>query len=131
MSVAFILDDIFEYPPKNGVTRRFFSMASAFGVKPNINFYIGMRGNANLESFSAMPNITLFPSKWLYTSNGFNRVVRFLQRRNTEIIHVCNAHTMAPLFGFPLAKALGVHCIVDFHDIKRVAGLESVGITTA
>jgi glycosyltransferase involved in cell wall biosynthesis len=95
-------------------------LASTFGAKPDINFYIGMRGNADIDSFSSMPDITVFPSKWLYTSDGFNRVVRMLQSRNTEIIHVCNAHTMAPLFGFPLAKALGAHCVVDFHDINSI-----------
>jgi len=120
VNVAFILDDLFEYPPKNGVTQRFLSLASAFGDRPGASFYIGMRGDTDLRPFSAMANITVFPSKWLYTSEGFDRVVNMLKCRGTDIIHVCNAHTMAPLFGFPLAKALGAHCVVDFHDINSI-----------
>ena len=98
----------------------FFHWLRHLGDRSGASFFIGMRGDTDLRPFLAMANITIFPSKWLYTSEGFDRVVDMPKCRGTDIIHVRNAHTMAPLFGFPLAKALGAHCVVDFHDINSI-----------
>ena len=53
-----------------------------------------------------MANITIFPSKWLYTSEGFDRVVDMPKCRGTDIIHVRNAHTMAPKISASVIAAL-------------------------
>ena len=84
----------------------FFHWLRHLGYRSGASFFIGMRGDTDLRPFSAMANITIFPSKWLYTSEGFDRVVDMPKCRGTDIIHVRNAHTMAPKISASVIAAL-------------------------
>jgi glycosyltransferase involved in cell wall biosynthesis len=118
MNIALMIDDTVEIPPKNGVTARFYNAAKHLIKYPGVHVFIADRGGTEVEKmvqqgFSA----TIFPSKWLYDETKFSIVVSLFKEKKIDIIHVCNSHTMVPVYGFQLCNALNASLVCDMHDI--------------
>lgn len=118
MNIALMIDDTVEIPPKNGVTARFYYAAKHLIKYPGVHVFIADRGGTEVEKMSQQGfSATIFPSKWLYDETKFPFVVSLFREKKIDIIHVCNAHTMVPVYGFQLCNALNASLVCDMHDI--------------
>lgn len=107
MNVALVIDDIIEYPPKNGVTYRFYHAAKHLMNRDGIHVIIADRGGTEIQKLkNSGLKATFFPSKWLYDPQKTKDVLDIFRSKNINIIHVCNAHTMVPQYGFNLHNQL-------------------------
>ncbi|MDD3020667.1 MAG: glycosyltransferase family 4 protein [Alphaproteobacteria bacterium] len=118
MNVALMIDDTVEIPPKNGVTARFYNAAKHLLKYPGIHVFIADRGGTEVAKMSQQGfRATIFPSKWLYDAEKFPLIASLFREKNIKIIHVCNSHTMVPVYGFQLCNALNASLVCDMHDI--------------
>jgi len=118
-NVALIIDDIVEVPAMNGVTNRFLSIGKRLSAAGNATCVIADRGGTDLDALRREGlRGFLLPADWLYRLDQYSKVISLLAAHGTNVLHVCNAHTMAARYGFKLAHDLGAYLVVDMHDIN-------------
>lgn len=117
MNIALIIDDMVSYPPTNGVTYRFVEASKRLSKYPGIHTIIADRGKSDIQKMQEDGfHTTIIPSDWLY-NDKYPEVLSALKEKNIDIVHVSNAHSMVPVFGFKLANDLGAKLVCDMHDL--------------